>query len=628
MILFTLAPILCWFILFILIYTVTAAEGAFTKIRIAFLTATILHGFLLVIITEGLSAYSMISFGYVLLSWTLILCALVGISLYKRITFSKVREIITTTVRLYRLSWMIWVMTAFILVSLVLAIIYPSNNNDSMTYHMARVGYWIQNKNIEYYQTHILRQLELQPFAEWVILHFQVLAGGDILANSVQLFYFAGCISTISLITKKLGGSVKQQLASAFYASLIPMAVIQSNTTQNDIVVAFFSIAFAYFTILLIKRLTAVLLLLAGISLGLALLTKGTAYVFALPFCGWYLLALIKSYHEPLKKVLVKAALFALIPVMAIAINSGYFQRNIILTGMPLGTTSESTNNKGMAVKSLAFVAIKNVMNHLPVTRKMKDDLTAEAAEMGVDIEDPRYSFVPTNWMYEGIYYPEDYMQNYIHVLLIILASILFLFKKGLYNSPANYYTLFVATLMATALLYCMLLKWQPWSNRLQTGLFMLCCVMLALEIGRLNNWIQVISYIPVLYLATGPLFKSNNHPFPYNKQVYNTVINDSRVPHAALVKYFDTKPYTKLGLYIGGDSWDYPYYKYLSYSNGHHRTIKHVYVKNESSIYLDHFVPDAIISLEGSREKYTIDGVDYYRTVIIQDAVAVFEPK
>lgn len=630
MVLFTLAPVLCWLALFILLYTTVDATGIFTKLRIAFLFSTVLHGLLFVLITEGLSAYSTLSFRYVLLSWLLILLVLLGACLYKRIRLTKIREILIATVSIYRLGWMVWIMAICVLVSFILAIAYPPNNYDSMTYHMARVAHWVQNKNIAYYQTHILRQLELQPFAEWVILHFQVLAGRDILANSVQLFYFIGCITTISLITKELGGSAQQQLATAFYTCLIPMAIIQSNTTQNDIAVAFFIIAFVYCTILLLRRVTGILLLIAGASLGLALLTKGTAYIFALPFCGWYLLGLIKEYRQPFKKVLGNAFLFALVPAIAILINSGYFYRNTFLTGSPLGTTYESTGNGGTAIKPITFVAIKNLMTHLPVTRKMKDGLTAGAAEMGVDIDDPRYSFVPTYWMHEGIYYHEDYMQNYIHLLLILLASILFLFKKNLYNSRISYYTLFVATLMATALLYCVLLKWQPWTNRLQTGLFMLYCVLLSMEIGRFNKWIQLVSYIPVLYFSYNALFKSNNHPFPYNKQVYHSQLDNSLIPNVAkeIRAYLKNKPYTRLGLYIGANSWDYPYYKYLSYSDGVHRTIKHVFVKNESSIYLDHYIPDAIISLEGRREKYTIDGIDYYQTVVFQDAMVLFEPK
>jgi hypothetical protein len=631
MFLFSFVPIFCWFLLFLLIYATATVSGQFTKLRLAFLTATIIHGILVIFITEGLSYFSLVTFTGILLCWLLTSLSLLGILLYKRVPLIQTfKEVVSTATGILRFGWMTWIITAIVLVSLFLALLYPPNNYDSMTYHMARVAHWIQNKNISHYPTHVLRQLVYQPFAEWEILHFQVLTGGDRLANSVQLFYFIACISAVSLITKDLGGSVKQQLSSAFFAGTIPMAVIQSNTTQNDIVVAFFILGFAYYTIQITRKLTFTQLLLAGSALGLAFLTKGTSYIYVLLFCGWYLVALLKDYRLPLKTILRKAATYALIPAIALLLNMGFFSRNLFLNNSPLGEANKDTGNEGMALKPVAFVAIKNVMNHFPVTGNMKVALTKKAEDLGVDINDPGYSFMPVNWMYEGIYYHEDYMQNYIQVLLILLTSLFFFFKKDLYNNRLSYYALFVFTILTTSFLYCLLLKWQPWSNRLQIALFMCFSVLLGMEIGRLNKWLQLPFYFVVLIYCRGALFKSSNHPFPFNKTAYRYPFEASLIPNAVkeCQTYLDQKPYTKLSLYIGADSWDYPYYKFLSHSNGISRTIKHFQVNNESSIYFENFVPDALITLETGRDKYTLYGKDYYRTRVFKDAIAVFEPK
>lgn len=631
MMLFALAPVLCWFLLFVLAYTFTEKEGTFTRLRIALLTSTVLHGLLVAAITEGLSAFSLIRFGYLLLSWLLILLVLMGICLSRGINLKKVKEIVTAAINIHRFGWMVWVMTIFILVSLILALIYPPNNYDSMTYHMARVAHWVQNQNVSYYQTHILRQLVYPPFAEWNILHFQVLIKSDMLANSVQLFYFIGCISTISLITKALGGTVKQQLASAFYTTLIPMAIIQSNTTQNDIVVAFFVTAFAYFTVLLFRKTTPLLIVLAGSSLGLAILTKGTGFIFVAPFCAWYLIALMKDYRQPFRKILRKAVLYSLIPLMALLINSGYFYRNIFLNGSPLGNTNKDTGNQGMEIKPIMFVAIKNFMNHLPVTGNMKAALKNKATAVGVDIDDPKYNFVPTALMYDaGIIYHEDYMQNYPYVILILLFSLLFFLRKDLYKKRISEYTLFVFSITAAVMLFCILLKWQPWSNRLQTALFMLYCVFLTIEIGKYNRWVQFASYVPVIYYAVGALFSSANHPFPYKKKIYDEIIQSGAINRVAreCSTYLSDKPYTSIGLYIGEDSWDYPYFRYLANSAGKSRTINHVFVNNESAKYHNNFTPDAIISAETSRDNHTLNGVIYERTKNFKDGMALFERK
>ena len=68
----------------------------------------------------------------------------------------------------------------------VVAIVYPSNNYDSMTYHMARVVFWIQERSVDFYPTINHRQNGLGPGAEYLILILQLFSGGDWFANSVQ----------------------------------------------------------------------------------------------------------------------------------------------------------------------------------------------------------------------------------------------------------------------------------------------------------------------------------------------------------------------------------------------------------------------------------------------------------
>jgi len=630
MFLFSLTPILSWALLVYILFTQTYDQGPYTKLRIALLTATIIHSLIVVAITETLNAFWKITFTTVSLSWTVVLLSLTGFAYLRGAGFTRVKELCAAVIAIRRLGWKIALILFILTISLFLALIYPPNNFDSMTYHMARVAHWMQNESISHYQTHIVRQLVYPPFAEWLLLHFQILSKSDVLANSVQLFYFALSISTVSLITKALGGSARQQLTSALLTALIPMAIIQSNTTQNDIVAAFYVLCFGYYTLRITQNTSPRLVLLAGITLGLACLTKGTSYIYAIPFVLWYLIILAKDYQQPLKLIIKRALIFSLIPIIALIINTGFFYRNLFLNGSILGNANKDTGNQGMNPKQLAFVAIKNFMNHLPVTGEMKIKVTEKAAAAGIDINDPEYNFVPIAMMYEGFCYHEDYMQNYIYVILIILTSIYFLFKKDLYNSRINYYVLFVGTITAMPVLFTILLKWQPWANRLQTTLFMFYCCFLGMEIGKLHTAIRTIVLVPILYYSYGALFKSANHPFPFSKTIYKAPFDSSVIPNATreLSIYLDTKPYTKLGIYIGADSWDYPYFRSLSLNNNKPRILKHLFVNNESTIYFDNFVPDAIVSSEPGRDKYTINGIDYVRTRTFRDAIAVFEKK
>ncbi len=84
----------------------------------------------------------------------------------------------------------------------LIAWIAPPNSYDSMTYHMPRVMHWIQDRSVAYYPTNMLAQLFLTPGGEFFILHFQVLAGSDRLANLVQWFSMVGSAVGVSLIAR------------------------------------------------------------------------------------------------------------------------------------------------------------------------------------------------------------------------------------------------------------------------------------------------------------------------------------------------------------------------------------------------------------------------------------------
>ena len=61
-------------------------------------------------------------------------------------------------------------------------------NYDSMTYHLARVGHWIDHKNVAHYITNIDRQIYSPVLCEYFLMHIMLLTGSDILVNLLQFF--------------------------------------------------------------------------------------------------------------------------------------------------------------------------------------------------------------------------------------------------------------------------------------------------------------------------------------------------------------------------------------------------------------------------------------------------------
>jgi 4-amino-4-deoxy-L-arabinose transferase-like glycosyltransferase len=628
--LLALIPFGCLFCLFFILYK-PKGNGIYTAARIALLKAILIICIYSVVATEALSAFRLINIAAIISIWAIPFVLLIFFAIKKKL-FAKNKEIFPTLAKLPVRYPLYWFIAALLGISLVVALLYPTNNYDSLTYHMARVEHWRENQSVSHYPTHILRQLILQPFAEWVILHFRLLMGSDRLANSVQLFFLIGCLVNAALITKELGGTAKQQNLSVLFTCVLPMAMLESNTTQNDIVVSFFILSFVYFTIRAIRQLTIRNLLWAGSSLGLAWLTKGTAYIFTLLFIAWYGILFITWYREPLKKLLYKALLLMIVPALALFMNSPHFYRNSFLTGSPLGKASEGTGNEGFAMKSIAMVGFKNILNHMPVTNDFKAAVVYHSYALGVDANDPKYAYNTMDWMMTGFSFHEDYAQNFVHVLLILAATIVFLCRKSFYKKPMSFYSLYFFTITGSALLFTVLLKWQPWGNRLETPLFMLYCVFLAMEISNWKKPIRLACVGAAAAYGLVALLLNKNHPvLPLSQSIftksYNSFMEAEEVFECKA--YLDKLPYTKLGIYIGPDSQDYYYYKLLSTSSsGKCRELKHVFVSNDSEIYLNNYVPEAIVYKSEGPKTFVYRGKEFVMKTSFKDKVWLYVPK
>lgn len=86
------------------------------------------------------------------------------------------------------------------------------------------------------------------------------------------------------LIVEEFAGKKFAAICAAFAVTL-PMGILQSTSTQNDYVVSFWLLTFVLFTIRYVRTSIPGYAYALGLSLGLAILTKAIAYIFALPFC-------------------------------------------------------------------------------------------------------------------------------------------------------------------------------------------------------------------------------------------------------------------------------------------------------------------------------------------------------
>jgi len=161
--------------------------------RRSILSAALFWAAILTAMTEVLSVFSLISPPYVLGGWLIV--NLLMIFYLSRL--SSPRQVPQQLQELARdwsktlednpfIRFCLICLLPLLGLSLLVALIAPPNNWDSMTYHMARVMYWMQHQSVAHYPTHNPRQLDSPPWSSFAIMHLQLLSGGDRFANLVQ----------------------------------------------------------------------------------------------------------------------------------------------------------------------------------------------------------------------------------------------------------------------------------------------------------------------------------------------------------------------------------------------------------------------------------------------------------
>jgi Dolichyl-phosphate-mannose-protein mannosyltransferase len=560
----------------------------FADWREAALAACVTWGVVVVVLTEGMSLFHALAFGPLLTAWGLISCAslVVCVRLWPKMPVLALhpfrRELLMPVL-------LVGGMAVILLTTLVVALISPPNNWDSMTYHMARVANWVDHRTVRDYPTHILRQLYLGPWAEFAVTNLQILAGGDRFANLVQYVAMLGNVLGVSLLAKKLGAAWQGQLFAAVFCATIPMGVLQASSTQTDQAAAFWFLCFLNFLVALLGATSAnpwSEAVLVGASLGLAVLTKVTALVFAAPFLLWAAFVLLPKHR------LRAVFLLATIGVVGLAINAGHLLRNELAFGWPLGPPSETTiyTNEIHSPAALASNVIRNLAVHLAVPA-MDMDIRGEVFRLhgltGFDINDRRTTFLDTTFYYHFAL-SEDYAGNPLHLIVAVISFVAALWSFRT-NRLASAYSVCLA---GAFLLFCGYLKWEPWVSRLHLPLFVAAAPVGGLVFSR--DGVRRVGYVvAILLLVVGIFYATENEARPLIAE--QSILRQSRTSLYFAVKPEHLEPFlaaaaevvrgnpSRIGLITGVDDWEYPLRVLVRGRQGAAVSFEHVHVRNES---------------------------------------------
>ena len=237
--------------------------------RDLFLRALVGFAVAAVLITEILSAIGQLHRGALLIAW-------VAVAAVSAFCFRHVRRP-QPHAALSLVGAGIGVAIGFIVLLIgITAALSPPNTFDALAYHLPRIVYWAQARSVEFFPTSYLNQISLPPAAEYIMLHTYLAVGSDHLVNLISTVAFAGCIIGVSAVTGAMGAGNRAQLFAALVCATLPGAILQASGPKNDILLALWLVSAVYFVL----RGDA---MFAGLSIGLAIATKSTAYIFILP---------------------------------------------------------------------------------------------------------------------------------------------------------------------------------------------------------------------------------------------------------------------------------------------------------------------------------------------------------
>lgn len=399
-------------------------------------------------------------------------------------------------------------------VTLLIGLVYPPNHFDVLIYHMPRVAHWLQNGSLAPYVTPVDRQTGMAPFNAYVALQSYAPNHMDYFVNLGQWLAYTGCMAGVCQIAITLGASRLAQNAALVFAATLPNAIIQASNTESCLIVAFFLCAMAWLALLWVREeqkqtQTGILF---GIALGLAILSKGSAYPIALPFVALIAWHCLKNF----KAAFIGGLLAACIVV---ALNAPHIYRNYLGTGSIVGST-EGNIMKRPTPQTFLVNSIYHFVANNPVllAHGGKAALRNFADSIGVDGDDKSlFPWGDIKNMRTEYKFTESEAPNPAHSVFLIFLALAIIFWK--FRPPALYSFLIAFSFI----IFVLILTWHPWVGRIQLALFLLVAPICGMYMAWLKN-VSLRNFFLAAFcvIAVFPLFSMYERPL-FSRTIFYT---------------------------------------------------------------------------------------------------------
>jgi len=455
----------------------------------------------------------------------------------------------------------------------------PPNNYDGMTYHLARVGYWLQHANLAAWATPNIRQVTSPANAELGILWTMLFSGSDRWAGFIQ--WAGGWVSGLAIfgIARLLKSTRAQALFAVSAWATFPAIVLQSTSVQNDLITAAFFTTAIYFLFAGLQQRQKQAMLLSGISLGIALGTKVTP-VFLVPGLAVALLAALFAAKLSNLKLLLTWGMAA---VIGFGIFGTYtYLQNQIVYGGPTGyenfTGAGLQRSRRVLLTANPFLFFYQAIDPsgLPpaaaswVIQAKASLLPPLYTAVGIPISTAlSYTAYLPNTVFQmdpGVH--EDSAWFGLQGFILLFAACLYQGWQGILKKDVYRLTLIILA-ASFLLIISMLLDWTPFRGRYFVLTATLVAPLCAFFYGK-RRPAKIFSGLMCLiglWVIGGCVLYNTAKPLVGPQAIWNldeislrTLTNPEVEPALRMVAD-RVPPMAGLGLILGGNGWDYPFW-------------------------------------------------------------------
>jgi hypothetical protein len=307
-------------------------------------------------------------------------------------------------------------------------------------------------------------------------------------------------------------------------------------------------------------------------SLGLAMLTKTTDFIYAAPAVVALTVGLLwrRTWRAPVPLLAVA--------VLAVALNTPFFLRNMHFTHTILGNGGRGLSSSDVYINSTRGVGttVSNYLRNAGVEMMLpSDDLTGDIERairavhrwLGLDPDDQATTWqldIPGFQLRAQLWNTEDNASNPAQFALIILATVLIAFHpRSDWQAVAYAAGIFIAI---TA--FCFELRWQEWNARLHLPIMVASAPLVGIALERhMNRKLALVLATLLPWLSVPVIAENYNHPLAGSRSIYY-FDHDTRyfLSHPAMQYQFRdvvdvavAHHCRQVGLVTQTNDWEYP---------------------------------------------------------------------